>query len=458
MQNETAHHIKSIYLSKLFGRYTYAIPKEGEFLTDLNILYGENGLGKTTLLSLVFHLLSPSPNRAHKTAISGIPFQLLRVTLFDGTVISAEKDSQILSGPVIFVIQKAGNRTEWRFSPNARNAISSESLPEHIDFLTLPPEVQDEVRQALAQREYFKELAKLEVLAYMLTSDRILLGDSIDLDREPKRRPVELIPKKLSEIVTEQRTASVTQALNGATAWLQTKFIERGYGAGQSASNVYQQVVARIAKTPYRTNSGVKPLQQVKIRESLISRISKLNARSEEFAKLGLIGKIMVAPELAITVNGSSGNKLNLIESVLSPHLEELEARLDSIEPFYTLVNGFVLNINGFFRDKYVSYSVRNGVQILSTQTNSLNRIMPDQLSSGEQQLLLIFCHVLTARDNPSIFIIDEPEISLNILWQRRLVTSLQELSSGAQIQFIFASHSMEILSKHRNRVVTLEE
>lgn len=458
MQNETAHHIKSIYLSKLFGRYTYAIPKEGEFLTDLNILYGENGLGKTTLLSLVFHLLSPSPIRAHKTAISSIPFQLLRVTLFDGTVISAEKDSQILSGPVIFVIQKSGNRTVWRFNPNARNTIHSDSLPEHIDIKTIPAEVQNEVMQALAQREYFNELAKLKVLAFMLTSDRILLGDSIDLDKELKRRPVDPTSKKLSEIVTEQRTASVTQALNGASAWLQTKFIERGYGAGQSASNVYQQVVTRIAKTPYKTNSGVKPLQQVKIRESLISRISKLNTRSAEFSKLGLIGKTVVTPELATTVNGSSGNKLNLIENVLSPHLEELEARLDSVEPFYSLVNGFVSNINGFFRDKYVSYSVRSGVQILSTQKSSSPQIMPDQLSSGEQQLVLIFCHVLTARDNPSIFIIDEPEISLNILWQRRLVNSLLELSSGAQTQFIFASHSMEILSKHRNRVVTLEE
>ena len=46
MQKETAHHIKSIYLSQLFGRYTYSIPKYNEVLTDLNILYGENGLGK----------------------------------------------------------------------------------------------------------------------------------------------------------------------------------------------------------------------------------------------------------------------------------------------------------------------------------------------------------------------------------------------------------------------------
>lgn len=458
MPHETLHHIKSIYLSKLFGRYTYIIPKEGEFLSDLNILYGENGLGKTTLLSLVFHLLSSSQNRAHKTTISAIPFQLLRVILFDGTVISAEKDPQILSGPVVFVIQNKGNRTEWRFNPNARNSITLGSLPEQVDLTILPREMQEEVRDALGQREYFKELAKLKVLAYMLTSDRILLGDSIDTDREPKRRPAEPTSRRLSEIVTELRTASVTQALNGASAWLQTKFIERGYGAGQSASNVYQQVVTRIAKTPYRTNSGLKPLQQVKIREALISRISTLNARSEKFATLGLIGKIMVAPELATTVNGSSGNKLNLIENVLSPHLEELEARLNSIEPFYTLVSGFISNINNFFRDKYISYSVRNGVQIFSTQTDALIRIIPDQLSSGEQQLLLIFCHVLTTRDNPSILIIDEPEISLNILWQRRLVTSLQELASGAQTQFLFASHSMEILSKHRSRVVTLEE
>ncbi|HAV1455310.1 TPA: ATP-binding protein, partial [Enterobacter hormaechei subsp. steigerwaltii] len=55
------------------------------------------------------------------------------------------------------------------------------------------------------------------------------------------------------------------------------------------------------------------------------------------------------------------------------------------------------------------------------------------------------------------IFMIDEPEISLNIKWQRIIINSLLDITDGANIQFIFASHSLEIISQHRHRVVKLE-
>jgi predicted ATP-binding protein involved in virulence len=51
---------------------------------------------------------------------------------------------------------------------------------------------------------------------------------------------------------------------------------------------------------------------------------------------------------------------------------------------------------------------------------------------------------------------IDEPEISLNIKWQRQLIQSLLDVTKGSNIQFIFASHSMELLTPHRDRVVRL--
>ncbi|MFQ3386998.1 ATP-binding protein, partial [Escherichia coli] len=85
------------------------------------------------------------------------------------------------------------------------------------------------------------------------------------------------------------------------------------------------------------------------------------------------------------------------------------------------------------------------------------DELTPAQLSSGEQQLLLLFCYVLVARDTPSIFMIDEPEISLNIKWQRIIINSLLDITNEANIQFIFASHSLEIISQHRNRVAKLE-
>ena len=52
---------------------------------------------------------------------------------------------------------------------------------------------------------------------------------------------------------------------------------------------------------------------------------------------------------------------------------------------------------------------------------------------------------------------IDEPEISLNIKWQRIIINSLLDITNEANIQFIFASHSLEIISQHRNRVAKLE-
>jgi len=70
----------------------------------------------------------------------------------------------------------------------------------------------------------------------------------------------------------------------------------------------------------------------------------------------------------------------------------------------------------------------------------------------------LLFCHTLIARDRPSIFIIDEPELSLNVKWQRKLLEALLDVVAKSQIQFLFASHSIELLAQHRDKVVPLRQ
>ena len=55
-----------------------------------------------------------------------------------------------------------------------------------------------------------------------------------------------------------------------------------------------------------------------------------------------------------------------------------------------------------------------------------------------------------------TIFIIDEPEISLNVKWQRQLIHALLELTKGSQVQFILATHSMELLSQYMGHVIKL--
>jgi energy-coupling factor transporter ATP-binding protein EcfA2 len=64
-------------------------------------------------------------------------------------------------------------------------------------------------------------------------------------------------------------------------------------------------------------------------------------------------------------------------------------------------------------------------------------------LSSGEKQMLSLLIQSLLAEE--SSLLIDEPEISLHVDWQRRLVASMQLLNREAQ--YILATHSPEIMA-----------
>jgi len=77
-------------------------------------------------------------------------------------------------------------------------------------------------------------------------------------------------------------------------------------------------------------------------------------------------------------------------------------------------------------------------------------------LSSGEKQLLILLIETLLQRQRPYVFITDEPEISLHVLWQERLISSLRALNGSAQI--ISATHSPDIVGKLANRAINMED
>ena len=65
-------------------------------------------------------------------------------------------------------------------------------------------------------------------------------------------------------------------------------------------------------------------------------------------------------------------------------------------------------------------------------------------LSSGEKQLIRIFVDTLSA--GPCSLIVDEPEISMHVDWQHQLIGTMRQLNPGAQI--IAATHSPEIMAE----------
>lgn len=70
--------------------------------------------------------------------------------------------------------------------------------------------------------------------------------------------------------------------------------------------------------------------------------------------------------------------------------------------------------------------------------------LTPYQLSSGEKQMLVILLTVLVQDNQPCSLFMDEPEISLHIEWQQRLINLIRTLNPNVQI--ILTTHSPAVI------------
>ena len=212
--------------------------------------------------------------------------------------------------------------------------------------------------------------------------------------------------------------------------------------------SVYADVLRRLvsAKSKAIESRSAGPVSD------LLRQLAYIDTKSAQHARYELATHLPTN-DFQKALSSGVGKKSGLVAELLQPYIKSVEGRLEAVEPIYHLIDRFISIINGLLSDKTISFTLSHGFSI----HNKLGvELKPAQLSSGEQQLLLLFCNVLTARDTPTVFMIDEPELSLNVKWQRRLVQALLDITEGANVQFVFASHSMELLAQHRSRVVKL--
>ncbi|MCQ2267806.1 MAG: ATP-binding protein [Bacteroidaceae bacterium] len=78
------------------------------------------------------------------------------------------------------------------------------------------------------------------------------------------------------------------------------------------------------------------------------------------------------------------------------------------------------------------------------TDETNLEELSPYKLSSGEKQMLVILLTVLVEDLQPCVLFMDEPEISLHIDWQQRLIGLIRELNPNAQI--VLTTHSPAVI------------
>jgi predicted ATPase len=70
--------------------------------------------------------------------------------------------------------------------------------------------------------------------------------------------------------------------------------------------------------------------------------------------------------------------------------------------------------------------------------------------------MLVLLSEMFLQDEQKSIMIADEPELSLHLVWQEKLINSLKDLNPFGQI--IVATHSPDIVGGREDRIISVDE
>lgn len=459
--------IKSIYIEGLFGLYTYNLGDVEKF-DNAAILYGDNGVGKSTILRLAFHLMSAGYNRGHRTALYKANFKKMEITLASGITLCAvfeiKKDRRWLN---LIIRKNDVDIAVWEYIPGKsglRKVTTDDGVlyihdddEYEIEYITKEKSNIDislafnSKKKIRGEKHYLEILNEVTPNMFILNADRRLDSDSVtDPNDEVELRQTirSGAPKRINDLVVRSREIALSQALNVANKWIARKAVLGTNKGSDNVHSVYIKILSHLVSVPDKKS---RDLYNDEV-NSLILKLKEISEETKQLAKYEFATALDMSEfESALRTQYDRQNSLPV--DLLNPYIESLDGRLQAVRSIYKIVDKFISIVNDLLSDKKIGFHLSQGFFIKNTFGESLE---PSQLSSGEQQLLLLFCYVLVARDVSSIFIIDEPEISLNIKWQRKLVQALLDITEDADIQFIFASHSLEIISQHRSKVIKL--
>lgn len=453
--------VRSMRVKDLFGQYSYNIRANISTASPVILLYGDNGSGKTTILNILWNLLSPAPDRMHRTRVAKIPFRDFAVTLSNGDTILAHKTGELV-GSFEVAISNGRKRILKQFYPLGSDGIVDAQqirvIQERVPIDDLEEaghlvDVESEIAQTEdSEDEYAMYLSRTKVNPYFLADNRRFYSDRFkpDASAVPEYEMFERWQKERARAAAEPEGSSLVEeladALRRTSSWLRRQVISGTAQGSQGADAIYLEVLSQLAGSVHVVNE--KPsLEQVS------KRIEELDARSRQFSEFGLLPRMRSEPFMEL-LRQADPERVEVIEDVLTPYLDGQWARLDFLQHIESLIRTFVETVNSFLVNKSLIYTLQRGFRI---RTDGGTLLSPNKLSSGERQLLLLLCNSLLPRNESALFIIDEPEISLNAKWQRKLIPALLASVQTSNVQFILATHSVEIITGHREFLARLQ-
>lgn len=433
--------VTRITVERLFGRYDYELPAKDDVfdLSRLFILYGENGGGKTTLLQLIYHALSPANYEGHLSFLAQAPFDRFAIEFRNGFDFEAQRKIRKSGGGVLQLALHRDARTlanvEIALRPDGRiTAVSSRHAEDYEAFLSQLRNLNVRVRYVPDDREGKRRALhdsspSIGRYALAVARERQMANDDFGAPVPAQEDAPDSLESAVRDVVQSVRR----QARKGSAA---------------AQEDFYSLLARAVHKITTTTPEGSDPQDESRLVESL----KVIRNRSEQFARYGLVVEFPADDLIGAIKNAPAGSRA-VLYNVVKSQLDGIEARLNALSDLHENVDRLIETVNSFYRDKEVVFTVDDGLAIRSSDA-PLKLAM---LSSGERQLLLLFCRAFLARSHVGLFLIDEPEMSLNVEWQRRFVQGILGITEGSDVQFLLATHSIELISQYDRNVVALE-
>lgn len=417
-------HLVHLEVDDLFGRRPVRFSLE---LKEPTLLTGTNGCGKSTVLKLLSAI-----GRGEWAQVGALPFGTVHLAFENSVNVSVQKRSP----DSLFVnVNGEGSVIDLTEAVSRVDSLPDELIEQLLpDVTTLRPGMYEYRGRVLDREEVMTLLHRRGVVA---------------LDSEHHSTLLEFTQKFHTLFVTDQRLVVAEDEFQP------TRYRPPRNKSGKSAASMAASDLARQMREalnyyasesqrldrefPQRVVLAMSDQVNIPI-QRLDSLIDEIERDSDSLQAVGLLPKDL-SPD-AFRKLPLDDTKVRPVIQAFAEDTKKKFAVLADLRERLTLFCDF---LNQHYENKQVSTNTQSGF-VVEMMDRGSRRLPASQLSSGEQQILILAYEILFRAEPGTLVLIDEPELSLHVLWQDTFIEDITEMGTVRNLQFVLATHSPSLI------------
>ena len=431
--------LKSLKIEALFNTFSYDLHFDSQ--DKYLILTGINGYGKTTILNMISALASKDLYYFYT-----VPFASIDFGFEDGSVLtlSSDKvdDASSIDVPVsgsrnlLFDMKESDSKAIGSFRIDVDTIVRVMKTNYHFSHISINNRLKDDYEST-----DFYQVMKDEGL---LNAIMLLTG------KNAEQMMMRLDAFKASYIEAERTVEcrylrpknTMSDLEYRDPKWFLIDHLASDFR--YMLNNEYANYVKYSQKVDSDFINQAVSSSLVYNQKTYDAEREKLIIRAKELELLGLIPHMDVK-----TYDEANAKMLTAYIVAQNEKIDFYNTLLSKIRLFYKLVDerGFV--------NKNMSVTVKDGFRFRADGNGFIDLSL---LSSGEQnEVVMLYTLVFSVGDD-SMLLIDEPENSLHVLWQKKFMRTIEEVSAVKNLFVIVATHSPQIIGSRWDNCCDLTE